>query len=255
MLAHARDRASDHARRAASDIEALEAALPRVTDTSGEKFRIELRGHTCTSRADAAHALAFWAHDSDLKWAPRYASRDYGAIGKISGFDISVSTSPALGAEPMVTVRLDGVPRSGFVMTRQAFLDGGVGLIQRIENRASGIPSLLDQARDDLTSAEQERDDAEQRIGQPFRHAGALADAERDLTRIETQLAAMQEEVDQAGQPEPAPETPPSGLNVEAVRAHRPALGVRPNPERTPVTSGASASAQPWTRESPARGF
>jgi hypothetical protein len=255
MLFHARDRASDHARSAAADIEALEAVLPRVTDTSGDKFHIELRGSTYTSRAEAAHALAAWAHDSDLKWAPRYASRDYGVIGQISGFDVIVSTSPALGADPVVNIRLDGVPRSGFIMTRQSFLDGGVGLIQRIENRASGIPSLLEQARSDLASAETERDDAEQRIGQPFRHAQALADAEKDLARIETQLAAMQEDIDHAAQPEPAPENPPSGLNVETVRAHRPALGVRPNPERTPVSSGAGSSAQPWARETPARGF
>ena len=255
MLVHARDRASDHARSAAADIEALEAVLPRVTDTSGDRFRIELRDNTYTSRADAAHALATWAHDSDLKWAPRYASRDHGVIGQISGFDVIVSTSPALGADPVVNIRLDGVPRSGFIMTRQSFLDGGVGLIQRIENRASGIPSLLEQARSDLASAETERDDAEQRIGQPFRHAQALADAEKDLARIETQLAAMQEDIDHAAQPEPAPGNPPNGLNVETVRAHRPALGVRPNPERTPVSSRAGSSAQSWARETPARGF
>ena len=203
MLVHARDRASDHARSAAADIEALEAVLPRVTDTSGDRFRIELRDNTYTSRADAAHALATWAHDSDLKWAPRYASRDHGVIGQISGFDVIVSTSPALGADPVVNIRLDGVPRSGFIMTRQSFLDGGVGLIQRIENRASGIPSLLEQARSDLASAETERDDAEQRIGQPFRHAQALADAEKDLARIETQLAAMQEDTTTQHNPNP----------------------------------------------------
>ena len=107
----------------------------------------------------------------------------------------------------------------------------------------------------DLASAETERDDAEQRIGQPFRHAQALADAEKDLARIETQLAAMQEDIDHAAQPEPAPGNPPNGLNVETVRAHRPALGVRPNPERTPVSSRAGSSAQSWARETPARGF
>lgn len=253
MLTHARDRASDHARRAASDIDALEAVLPRVTDTSGEKFRIELRGHAYTSRTDAAHALASWAHDSDLKWAPRYATRDYGTIGTISGFDVTVSTSPALGAEPMVTVRLDAVPRSGFTMTRQSFLDGGVGLIQRIENRASGIPALLEQARDDLTSAEHERADAEQRIGQPFRHAAALADAENDLNRIETQLAAMQEDIDQAAPPETEPQSPPSGLTVETVRAHQAALGVRADPARTLSTIGAFTSTGGESRDLPPR--
>ncbi|MGO0577804.1 hypothetical protein [Ornithinimicrobium panacihumi] len=140
-------------------------------------------------------------------------------------------------------------------MTRQAFLDGGVGLIQRIENRASGIPSLLEQARSDLASAEQERDDAEQRIGQPFRHAQALADAEEDLARIETQLAAMHADIDHAAQPEPAPEHSSKGLSVETVRAHRPALGVRPNPERSPVSGGAGSSPQSRVRALPTRGL
>lgn len=105
-------------------------------------------------------------------------------------------------------IRLDGVPRSGFVMTRQAFLDGGVGLIQRIENRTSGIPSLLEHARTDLASAETERDDAAQRIGQPFRHTQALADVEKNLVRTETQLAAMQEDSDPAAQADTASESP-----------------------------------------------
>lgn len=257
MLFHARDRASDHARSAAADIEALEAVLPRVTDTSGDKFRIELRGSTYTSRAEAAHALAAWAHDSDLKWAPRYASRDYGTIGQISGFDVIVSTSPALGGEPMVNIRLDGVPRSGFIMTRQSFLDGGVGLIQRIENRASGIPSLLEQARSDLASAQTEREDAEQRIGQPFRHAQALADAEKDLARIETQLAAMQEDIDQT-EPDASPpvaQRPETALTVETIRAHRPALGVRANPTRTPSSTGSFVTAGDSSRDLPPRGM
>src|SRR5699024_11206105 len=235
--------------------DAVAAARPHVTDTSGEKFRIELSGHTYTSRTDAAHALASWAHNSDLKWAPRYATRDYGTIGKISGFDVTVSTSPALGAEPMVTVRLDAVPRSGFTMTRQSFLDGGIGLIQRIENRASGIPALLEQARDDLTSAEHERADAEQRIGQPFRHAAALVEAENELTRIETQLAAMQEDIDHAAPPEPTPQGPPSGLTVETVRAHRAAFGVRADPARTPSTTGAFTSTGSESRDLPPWGL
>ncbi|OYO08831.1 helicase [Enemella evansiae] len=254
MLVHARDRAGDDARRVSEDIAGLEAALPGVTDTSGERFRIELHGRIYTSRADAAHALAAWAHDSDLKWAPRYASRDYGSIGRISGFEITVSTSPALGGEPMVHVRLDGVPRSGFVVTRGAFLDGGVGLVQRIENRATGIPTLLEQARTDLTRAEAERDDAEQRIGQPFRHAEALAEAESDLARIETQLAAMQDDISHEPEPEPAHEQD-GGLSVEAVRNHRAALGVRSNPDRAPAPAASVPSGQTRGREPLTRGM
>lgn len=240
MLVHTRDRAQDSARRAESDVAALEAALPRVSDTGGDRFRITLGERTYTSRADAAEALAQWAHSSDLKWASRYTSREYGTIGQISGFDIALVTRPATGGDPFIEISLAGVPRSGTLIARDTFLDGGIGVIQRIENRAAGIPSLLGHAREDLTAAEQAIADAEQRIGQPFRHASALAQAEEDLARVETQLAAMQEDIDQPSQsPPPAGDpvaAPSEALSVEAVRAHRPALGVRPDPARTPTS-------------------
>ena len=240
MLVHTRDRAQDAARRAESDVTALEAALPRVSDTSGDLFHVTLADRTYTSRADAAGALAQWAHASDLKWASRHASRDYGTIGQISGFDITVTTRPATGGDPFVEISLAGVPRSGTLVSRDTLLDGGVGVIQRIENRSSGIPSLLDHARNDLAEAEQAITEADHRIGQPFRHATALTQAEDDLARVETQLAAMQRDIDQPSEASPAAElatTPGETLTVDAVRAHRPALGVRPDPARTPTSS------------------
>src|SRR5690606_15241821 len=109
-------------------------------------------------------------------------------------------------------------------LPKESFLDAGLGLVQRIENRVSGIPSLLDQAREDLEEAEQTVADTQQRLGQPFRHAQALADAEEDLARVESQLAAMQDEP----APEPAaPESEPVELTIEAVRAHEPNPGTR----------------------------
>lgn len=260
MLIHTRDRARDDARRASGDVAALEAALPRVTDTSGDRFRTELGDRTYTTRADAAHALAQWAHSSDLKWASRYASRDYGTIGQISGFGINLTTRPTTGGDPFVEISLAGVPRTGTLLSRDTFLDGGIGVIQRIENRAAGIGSLLDHARDDLTAAEQAAADADQRIGQPFRHAETLAQAEKDLARVETQLAAMQEEIDQpAAESSPEPVTEPSPqpvgtLTVEAVRAHRPALGVRPDPLRAPAST-TSTSVEPDRRDTVTRGI
>lgn len=254
MLVHTRDRAQDDSRRASADIAALEAALPRIVDTSGDRFRIELRGSTYTSRADAANALATWAHDSDLKWAPRYASRDYGTIGSISGFDITLNTSSAFGGEVMVHVVLHGVPRSSFMLSRDLFLEGGVGLIQRIENRVSGIPSLLDHARTDHAAAEEATAEAQQRIGQPFRYTQALIDARDELTDVETRLAAMQEDIENtADAREPA--TADEGLTVEAVRAHRAALGVRSDPQRGPTVVASAPSGDGAARDPHALGL
>ncbi len=225
MLIHTRRDGEHAAERATADIAGLEAALPRVTDTAGDRFRIQLHDRTCTSRVDAGTALARWANNSDLKWAPSYTSRDYGIVGTISGFPIHLALRPGYdGAN--IDITLDGVPRSTFTVPRDTLLEGGVGLIQRIENRVSGIPSLLDHARDDLTTARQTIADATQRIGQPFRHAAALRDAERHLTDLEAKLAELNE-----APPEPSDPPPDQRITVETLHAHRDPPA-RPTPQR-----------------------
>ncbi|WP_242087846.1 hypothetical protein [Microbacterium lacticum] len=239
MLVHTRDRARADARRAQTDIDGLEAAMPHVRDTSGDRFRMRLRSRDYDSRVDAGHALMSWARDSGFTSAPLYASREYGVIGSISGFDVQLSTHPMLRTL-MGEVGLVGVPRSGFSMSREAFLDGGTGLIQRIENRVSGIPALLEQARGDRDAAQQSAAEAQARIGLPFKHATALTAAEEDLTRVEAQLAAMQDKAE----PEPTA-TERASLTVEVVNAHRPTLGIRSHPDRHPAAFEPKAQPAP----------
>jgi hypothetical protein len=124
-------------------------------------------------------------------------------------------------------------------MTKESFVEAGLGLVQRIENRVSGIPSLLDQAREDLEEAEQTFADTQQRLGQPFRHAQALADAEVDLARVETQLAAMQDEPSADLE---ASESDRVELTIEAVRSYEPNLGSREGANRESADSFAPAT-------------
>jgi N12 class adenine-specific DNA methylase len=233
MLIHTKREAERDLDRAAADIAGLEIALPRVTDTSGEQFSMHVAGRYFDSRVEAADALAHWASNTDMRWANRYASRHYGNVARIGEFDVVLTLRPGItGAE--VHLSLEGVPRSGFAITRDSFLEGGVGLIQRIENRLSGIPSLLERARDELAEAQHLVSETELRIGQPFRHAQVLAAAEEDLLRVETQLAVLQNGADK-----PAPYRP-SELIVERVRDYRPTMGVRasgdPNRQSVEVT-------------------
>jgi hypothetical protein len=230
MLIHTRQDAQQQADRATGDIAGLEAALPNVTDTSGERFRVQLHDRTYTSRVDAAAALARWADQSGLKWAPRYTSRDYGIVGQISGFPIRLALRPGFdGAN--IDITLDGVPSSTFTIPRDTLIESGTGLIQRIENRVSGIPTLLAHARDDLAAARQTVTDAAQRVGQPFRHSQALHEAERHLADVEAQLAALNHD-DQPGEPEPSDPPLDERITVEALHAHRPPP--RPTPAQRP---------------------
>ncbi|QPS35630.1 SNF2-related protein [Brevibacterium casei] len=236
MLEHTRLRAREDIARHEEEITSLEAATGQAVDTSGDKFRITIGGRALDSRTDAGHAIVAWAQRTDLKWAPRHVGRDYGVLGQISGFDITVRSVPMLGDNPDVEVSLAGVPRTGFSIGRDTFLAGGAGVIQRIENRVSGLPALLEQARKNLGEAEQSLAEASERIGRPFRHHDALADAEKELARIERKLASKRSTSSaESGRSR-------NGLSVDAVRAHRPALGVHPDPQRTAPSAGSPST-------------
>ena len=235
MLTATRDRARSDVARTRDDLAQLQQVLPRLVDTSGDRFRVRIGESTYTSRTDAAKALTSWANEAGLRYAPTYRERDHGIVGQISSFDITLATGPALGGI-QVDIALAGVPRSGFSIDRDAFLTGGVGLIQRIENRAAGIPTYLSDATAQLESAEQTILDTDERMGQPFRHAGALRDAQARLAEINQQLETLHEQP--ATDPEP-PRTADDNPSVQ-INGHRPrpaplaAYGPHAEPRRDP---------------------
>ncbi len=121
MLHHTQTDAETRIRRTTADIAALETALPRLVDTTGDRFRMEVHGYGYNSRSDAAAALTAWAGTVDLRWAPRHATRDYGTIGRISSYPIQATLRPGLTG-PEVHLALGGVPGSLTIITRDAFL-------------------------------------------------------------------------------------------------------------------------------------
>ena len=227
MLQHTRTQAGVDAAGATADIAGLQAAIPKMFDTSGDRFGITLNSRFFDSRSDAGHALMSWARQANMQYASRHLEHDYGVIGRIGGFDISCSLVPEMAGDVLVRTRLEGVPRGSFAVTRDTFLSGGLGLIQRIENRMAALPKLLEEAESDLARAEQLITDAEQRLGQPFKHALALSAAEADLEHVEKKILAMQREKSEDKTPAPpAPVSRPE-LTVEAVRGYQPMGGAR----------------------------
>lgn len=247
MLEYTRSQAVQDAARAADDIEGIRAAIPNMIDTTAEKFRITIQGRFYDSRSDAGHALVGWARQANMQYAGRHQVQDYGVIGRIGGFDISCELVPEMAGDVLVRTSLHGVPRGSFTVTRDSFLQGGVGLIQRIENRMAALPKLLTEAEQDLARAEQTRQDAEQRLGQPFKHALALSAAEADLEKVEKKIAVMQRQTPEEPTPEPervSASPPRPELTVEAVRAYQPRGGVRSEPDQQrPHTPAAAPSA------------
>jgi len=241
MLLHTREQAEQDAARARADIAGIEAAMPHAIDTSGTHFNITIRDRFFDSRSDAGHALMAWARHAGIQYAARHLEQDYGTVGKIGGFGITCRLVPEMAGDVLIRVGLEGVPRGSFTMTRDAFLTGGSGLIQRIENRMTALPALLKEAQGELELAERSIQEVTERIGRPFKHALALSSAEADFEKVEKKLASMQRREEQdappssrleaAPAPEPGRSSRPS-LTVEAVRAYQPVGGVQADPER-----------------------
>lgn len=128
MLLHTQREALRDADRAQADINGLQTAMSRMTDTCGDHFNIRIQGRYFDSRVEATDALARWANSTDMRWTVRYTNRDYGVAGQINGFDITLALRSGLTG-PEIQVGLAVVPRSSFIMTRDSFLEGGTGLI------------------------------------------------------------------------------------------------------------------------------
>ena len=240
MLEFTRDTAKGNTNRLERELTGLESALPRVTDTSGDSFRIVLNDRLYTSRADAAQALARWTAESGIRYLPNYSGRQFGVIGNIGGFDVDCSVIPEPGGDLTVRLELHDVPRGSFTVTRETFMAGGVGMIQRIENRMAEIPKLIEKTRTELQQAQQTVADAESRIGQPFKHTLALSAAEANFERVSKELLAMQRKNDAPNMPATPADARPE-LTVEAVRAYQPRGGVRSDPDQQRPYSPAAA--------------
>lgn len=263
MLHHTRARARELIDTAEADIAILEDAIPRARDTTGDRFVMTVADRSYTSRTDAAEAIAYWARARSLHYLPAYTDRDLGNLGAVGGFTITARATPSLGTGH-VEFALDGLPRTGFRLPREEVLAAGVGLIQRLENRASGLPAVISTLRETIENESETLEQAQQRIGQPFKHAAALTAATERLHNVETALAELAKEQEaqrqQAAPASPVTETASTvpaadggnrnqrqPLDRQAVRDYQPSLGARPGHPTTALktTPGPLMSSAP----------
>jgi len=176
-----------------TQIRQLEAAAPRALETAGEAFRMRVGNTEFDSRAEAGHAIAEWATNSELRWASKYTARDYGVLGSIGGFDVHVATqSPLGGDEPLVTLRLEQLPRMGLSYPKTHFLEGGVGIVRALENRVAAIASTISELTIEQEQTERELAELDARLRVPFAHADGLAAAEQKAADIDRRIAEQQ---------------------------------------------------------------
>ncbi|MGC0252159.1 DEAD/DEAH box helicase family protein [Pseudactinotalea sp. Z1748] len=171
----------------------LEAALGRVQDTSGDNFAMTFdqgQAHI-TERAAAGQRLATWAQRHRVHFLRSRA--DLGQAARLGGFTLTArfQTVGGLGNrdDGEIVFQLQGLPEEASVrIPRQKVLEGGIGLVTRLENLQASLPDRAARTRAGLAEARQTLEEARAQLGQPFKHADDLQAARNELARIDDEL-------------------------------------------------------------------
>jgi N12 class adenine-specific DNA methylase len=233
-LSRTRESAARRIETAGSELRLLETALPRVRDTSGELFKMTIGGVEYSERTEAGHALARWANAAGLRYLGDRVTRGLGAVGTIGDFSIEARTEPNIIGQPLVVLHLVDVPRATIMLPRDAFLEGGVGLVRQLENRAAGIPKLIEEITAERAQNEATIAEADERLQVPFKHAAELVQAEVRSESIRVRMAEMiaqQGKDAAAGSGSPSP----SAAAVSADFPAPPTAALTASPAATPV--------------------
>lgn len=192
-------------------LEELAVALPRAIDTSEDRFKMEVGTGVYDKRADAGIAIGDWAAMRGVRYLPAvYGERPLGQLGSIGGFEIDTIARQGTVAGVEIVTELRGVPGSRLVFPRDTFVEGGIGIVRQLENRAAAIPKLITEKEAQRAAAVVEVAEAEERLGKPFPHSAELATARDRLALVNSQLDAMAKESEAENGRGSAPDAAPT---------------------------------------------
>jgi hypothetical protein len=221
----------------AAERQAVEEAITRRVDTSGDRFTMTVNGTRWSARADAAIALR-----NALVTMQPVGEHGYDKpvhVATVAGFDVIATARRYL--EPHLTLELDGVPRSSVrVDYDELRSDRPLGIVVKLENRAADLERTRDRIQASEHDLVAEADRARSDYGQPFAHTQALADARARSAQLADELAEQDQQRNAAGDPAaatgPAPPASPTGLATIRTADSSPA---------DPTSSGRDWTAQP----------
>lgn len=175
------------------DLADLRDAAPRTTDVSGDKFLMRVDGVAYTERAKAAAAIAKWAQDHRMDW--RLERNGPQPFAQIAGHTVEVRAERVGGtdlrSDVKPVIQLQGVPRSGARINEAEFVEASLGLVRSIEGKTHAIEGNIAKVERELGEQRLELEDAQSRIGAPFKYAVELAEARAGLRRVEGEIQAQ----------------------------------------------------------------
>lgn len=228
-LGHTRSVAASKIEAGRRDVEQLRSVVDRVVETTADAFAMTVDGRRYELRTESAQAILKWGVEKGLRYMGRASSQSFGKLGSIGGFDIDVASSPGFGEHPFIAVSLVDVPRSTVMISRDEFLEGGVGIVRQLENRAAGIPRTITEIEHHEAAFAAEVAEADARLSLPFKYVDELAAAEARAAAVARALSEAQ--ASQVARP-PAADAASGPLAAarESRRATDPTPAVEPTP-------------------------
>jgi len=191
-LGHARAIAAARITQGYDDVELLQKAAVRARPTAADAFTMTVADTAYGTRTEAVQAIVKWATEKGLRYAGAAYSRNIGTLGTLGGFDVEVSINPGLGRSPVVSLSLTGVPRSSVVLPRDELMEGSVGLVRQLENRAAGFSRTITEIQAHTEVLHTEVAEADARLQLPFKYQDDLAAATTRAAVVSETLAAAQ---------------------------------------------------------------
>jgi len=194
-----------------ADLDALEQATARTVSTRGADFRASIAGAPTIDRSDAADLLRTWAAANLTPYGSAVThDHPHGVIAHLGGHDITATEVPcARGQRPDVHLSLAYVPRSTWVVTRDAMTGPTIGVLRQMENHAADVPQLAPRVRHERAAAEEVAAEGRAVLQRPFKYAAELATAREKVREINTIVAGRRADTQQSAsvdgsQPAPA---------------------------------------------------
>jgi hypothetical protein len=253
-LAWTRAAAETSITKAEGQLPALQAAIPRITPTAGDAFAARVEGTEYTKRPEAVAAISEWVRTHTPDYGNFYRqSQSYGTMATIGGHELEVRNAAQdsrLGSYQDLAVTIKDVPVPPLVFARMELLEGGAGIITRLENKVAGLPDYEAQLRQTIAEKQSVLADVESQAGKPFKYEDKLIAARAKSAELDEKLKASIEP------PKPAPEQGTQAAEQEVApdvarmrRLQAASFPTSPGSGRPPQAHPASAGPSRFTHD------
>ena len=158
-------------------IEKIKKDLPKVVDTSGNMFKIEIDGQFYDERSKAGEAL--------LKLKSKLKKEEQ-VLGKFCGFDL-------IGSKDGLTHISDYYLKGAYKYPLN-FSTNGLGNIIKMENVVKGIPDRLDIEEENIKKVEKQIADTKEELARPFNKEKELKELIQKKNEIYKELGIDEED-------------------------------------------------------------